>query len=282
MQKIIISADSTCDLGSELISKYDFKIIPFIVNLGEKSYKDGVDITPGMIYDYVEKTKKLPKTAAASVGDHEEFFAEHTKNCETLIHFSISTYCSVGYQNALIAQKEFGDKVIIIDTAQLSTGNALNMLHAHDLMTQGKSALEIRDIIEATKVKTNTSFVVDSLEFLYKGGRCSVLAMFGANLLKLKPFVYIKDGSLGVLKKYRGTMEKVMEDYILDLRELYKNYDDARCFITHTECRDEIMSVAKEKVKQYFDFKEILDTTAGNVITCHCGKNTLGVLFKYN
>ena len=283
MQKIIITADSACDLSPELINRYDIKIMPFVVNLGDDMFRDGVDITPNMIYDYADKMKKLPKTAAPSVNEYEELFAANTKNGETVIHFNISHKISAGNQNAQIAKKEFGDKVIVIDTFALSTGIALNALYARDLAAQGKSALEIRDIIEATKVKTNTSFVIDSLEYLYKGGRCSALAMFGANLLKLKPFVYIKDAALTVLKKYRGMLEKVIEDYVLDLKELYKDYDNTRCFITHTAvCRDEIINIAKEKVKQHFDFKEILETTAGSTITSHCGKNTIGVLFRYN
>ena len=275
---IQITADSTCDLG-EHIQKRGIGIMPLSVILGGKSYLDGVDIVPQDIFDYVEKTGQLPKTAAPGTVDYEEFFGKYVDEGKTVIHFSISSKSSSSNAYAVEAAKTFPDKVFVIDTRALSSGQGLAVMKACDLLEKGKGTDEIIAEVLTALPRINTSFVPDKLEYLYKGGRCSRMAMYGANILRIHPLIEMDNGQLVAQKKYRGNMQKCIAAYIEDLAEKYPNYDATRCFITHSSADKELVQFARERVKETFSFHEILETVAGSVITGHCGRNTLGVLF---
>lgn len=275
---IQLTADSTCDLG-EYAAERNIALMPLFVILGEEPYLDGVNIVPQDIFDFVEKTGKLPKTAAPSAQDYMDFFRPFVEAGKTVIHFGISDKSSSAYSYAAEAAKEFGGKVFAIDTKALSSGQGLLVMKASDLLQEGKSAEEIVSEVNALRPLVNTSFIPDRLDYLYKGGRCSRMQMYGANLLKIHPLVEMKDGCLTAEKKYRGSMEKCISNYIDDLVAQYPSYDPTRCFVTHSSADPELVGFAKRKVGEKFGFKEVLETVAGSVITGHCGRNTLGVLF---
>ena len=275
---IRLTADSTCDLG-EHIAKRGIGIKPLTVILGGTPYSDGVDIVPQDIFNYVEKTGQLPKTAAPSIADYEDFFRPYAEAGETVIHFSISAKASSSCSYAAEAAKTFGGKVHVVDSKALSTGQGLVIMMAADLRDAGASAEEIVEKANAVRPKVNTSFVPDRLDYLYKGGRCSRMALYGANLLKIHPLITMDDGQLVAGKKYRGNMEKCIAQYVTDLAERYPKYDSTRCFITHSCADESVVETARRKVQELFSFDEVLETVAGSVITGHCGRNTLGVLF---
>lgn len=275
---IRITSDSTCDLG-ELVQKRGIAIMPLKVILDTESYLDGVDISPKDIFAFVERTKLLPKTSAPSLEDFTEFFAKQTEAGDEVIHFTISSKASASYSCALAASKEFGDKVRVVDSLALSSGQGLLVMKAADMRDEGKSAAEIESAVNALREKVNTSFVPDRLDYLYKGGRCSKMEMYGANILKIHPMIEMKEGQLGVKKKYRGKMTVCIKSYIEELKAAYPRYDKTRCFITHSNADAELVALAKDMVASSFGFDEIIETVAGSVITGHCGRNTLGVLF---
>lgn len=277
--KIKITADSTCDLGAELTEKYNIGVIPLSVLLGKRVCRDGVDIAPQDIFGYVAESGILPKTSAPSVGDYTEFFSQNLKGADRLIHFNISSKASVSHSNAASAAKGFRNKVYVIDSAALSTGQGLLALKAYDLAAEGMGADEIVKKIRKLIPLVNTSFVPDALDYLHKGGRCSLASLMGAKVLKLHPLISMKDGQLYAKKKYMGGLERCLRSYVNDLAQEYRRYDKTRCFITHSCCEPEVVEKVRAQVKELFEFEEILETTAGSVVTSHCGKNTLGVLF---
>ncbi len=275
---IRISADSTCDLSPEQLSRYDIGIIPLYISLGDESMKDGVEITAQTIFDYVSKTGQLPKTAAPSVADYLDFFRERqTSPNDILIHFTISSKFSSSYQNACIAAAEF-ENVTVIDSQNLSTGHGHAVMEAAVMKERGAPAEDIVKHVKEIIPKIRASFVLDRLDYLYKGGRCSGVAALGANLLKLKPCIEVVDGEMKVGKKYRGTIDKVLPLYTADKLTGKKMKKDL-IFITHTGCSKEIVESVRNKVKELYAFDEIVETVAGSTITSHCGQNTLGVLY---
>lgn len=275
---IRITSDSTCDLG-HLVEKYEIGILPLQVNLGDEAYHDGVDIVPQDIFDFVAKNKTLPKTSAPSIADYEDFFQEQLKFGDEVLHFNISAKSSGSHNMAVQASQAFGGKVCVIDSMALSSGQGLLVLKAGELRDQGKSLHEIEETINAMREKVNTSFIPDRLDYLHKGGRCSMLTLFGANMLKIHPLIYMDKGKLVPGKKYRGKMNFIIKQYIDDLKEKYPKYDKSRCFITHSSADEDLVQTAMEKVKETFEFDEVIETVAGSIITSHCGKGTLGVLF---
>lgn len=277
---IRITSDSTCDLN-HLIEERDIGILPLQVNLGTDSYLDGV-ITPQKIFDFVAETKTLPKTSAPSIGDYEEFFKAQLEKADEVIHFNISSKSSGSHNMAKQAAQGFGGKVRVIDSWALSSGQGLLVLKAADMRDAGRSAEEIEKTVNELKTHVNTSFVPDTLEYLYKGGRCSKMEMFGANILKIHPLIYMDNGQLVPGKKYRGKMSFLVKQYVEDLKAMYPDYDKSRCFVTHSNAERDVVEAAKSKVKELFDFDEVIETVAGSIITSHCGKGTLGVLFIYN
>ena len=277
--KIKITSDSTCDLSRELIEKYGVGIFPLTVVLGEKSYKDG-EITPADIFGYVSKSNQLPKTAAGTAEEYAEFFAENIKGFDALIHINISAQASSSHSSACVAAKDFGGRVFTVDSRALSTGQGLLVLKACDLAKEGLSAQEIYDSLNSLRTKVNTSFVPDALDYLHKGGRCSLAALIGARVLKLHPMICEDErGQLIAKKKYMGGMERCIKAYAADLKEAYPAYDKTRCFITHSSADKELVDLAKGLVAEYFEFDEVLETVAGSIVTSHCGRNTLGILF---
>ncbi len=276
--KIKLISDSTCDLSKELIEKYDIEILPLFVGVGDKNLRDGVEITPEDIYDYVDKSGKLPTTAAPNIDSFLTVFRRWRDEGYEIVHFNISGDFSSSYRNACLAAEEVGG-VYVVDTRNLSTGQGLVVLYGAELLAQGKSAAEIAEACAAVTPKVEASFVVDSIDYLRKGGRCSAVAALGANLLKLKPCIEVIDGKMTPSKKYRGNIGKVILQYVDDRLRDRDDIDLHRIFITHTRCDDEIITQVEEKIKSYFDFGEILETTAGCTVTSHCGPYTLGILF---
>ncbi|MBR2460794.1 MAG: DegV family protein [Clostridia bacterium] len=277
-KKVLIASDSTTDLNSELIERYGVKTVPLTVNLGEKSYVDGVDVDPDMIYRYYEENGRLPKTAAPNVVDFTDFFGKYTSEGYDIVLFTISSEMSSTYNNARLAAEEF-EGVYVIDTRNLSTGGGLALVTAGDMAAKGCSAREIAEYCAALTNRIDASFVIDNLEFLYKGGRCSALAALGANLLKIKPCVAVRNGKMGVIRKYRGRYESVLEKYVLDQIGDVSEVEPDHIFVTHAGCDPTVNQRCVDIVKSLGYFKEVHLTRAGCTISSHCGRNTLGVLF---
>lgn len=279
--KIRITSDSTCDLG-ELIKTRDIGLLALQVNLDDKAYRDGVDITPQDIFDFVAKTKILPKTSAPSVAEYEEFFEKELEGYDELIHFNISSLASGSHNFAKEAGKAFNGKVRVIDSKALSSGQGLLVMKAADMRDEGKSGEEIEKTICELRDRVNTSFVPDTLDYLHKGGRCSSMKMLAANILKIHPKIVMVDGKLQQGGTYKGNMERCLSKYIEELAATYPSYDKTRCFVTHSTANKEIVDMAKAKVAELFQFDEVIETVAGSIVTSHCGQGTLGVLFIYN
>lgn len=279
MGKILISTDTTADLSKEILEKRGIKQTSLHVNLGLNSFTDGIDITPYDIFKHVDETGELPKTSAVTINEYMDFFEENLKEYDSIIHFTISSDLSSTFNNARIAALEFDDKVTVIDSRNLSTGQGLLVLKACDLRDEGKSHDEIVDYIEKEKFNVQVSFVVDTVDYLYKGGRCSGAARFASNVFKIHPSIDMIDGKLVPKKNYRGRLKRCIENYVRDLALEYKNYDDTRVFITHACADDDVIRLITDVVYENFRFKEINITVAGSVITSHCGQGTLGVLF---
>ncbi len=277
-EKIIIASDSTCDLSAELIDRYGIKILPLGVTVGGKSYTDGVDIDPDMIYDNYNKTGELPKTSAINIAQFTDFFEEYTAKGYSLVLFTISAEMSSTFSNARLAAEDF-ENVHVVDTRNLSTGGGLLVIKAAELAAQGVPSAEIARTCRELSANVDASFVIDSLEFLYKGGRCSALEAFGANLLSLKPCISVKGGKMGVGKKYRGKFDRVLPMYVADRVGNGDGIYEDHIFITHAGCEPEIYNACAEQVKALGVFKEVHITRAGCTISSHCGRNTLGVLF---
>ena len=278
MSNIVITSDSTSDLSLELRERYNIKVLPLGVTLGDKAYKDGVDITPDDIYAHHSKTGELPKTTAANVDECLNFFKQFTDKGKTVIHFSISSSMSSTFNNGRLAAMEC-ENVYVIDSGNLSTGEGLLVIAAAEMVKNGLSAEEIVEKINDLVNKVDASFVIDSLEYLHKGGRCSALAMLGANVLKLKPCIEVKNGSMGVGKKYRGKYADVLKTYVVERLSNPDDIDPSRVFVTHAGCDEEIVTAVVEQVKTTGIFKEVFLTRAGCTVSSHCGADTLGVLF---
>lgn len=276
--KIIITSDSTTDLGKKLIARYGIKILPLKVALGEKTYTDGVDITPDMIYEHYRAAGELPQTAAPNLAECMDFFGALVKDGYAVVHFTISSEMSSSCSNAAIAAQEF-EGVHVVDTRNLSTGGGLLVLTACEMAQQGMEAAEIAAKCREMTDRVSASFVVDDLTFLHKGGRCSALAALGANLLKLKPCIEVIGGKMDVSRKYRGKFEKVLPQYIADQIGDGSKIETDHVFVTHAGCDEEIYQMCVEEVRKLVDVKEIHITRAGCTISSHCGRNTLGVLF---
>lgn len=277
-KKVLITRDSTSDLTAEIIDSLNIKTVPLGITLDNQTYLDGVDIDPDFIYKYHEEHGILPKTSAANIADMVEFFKPYVEEGYEIVHFTISSKMSSTYQNSLLAAEEF-DGVYVVDTGNLSTGEGLLIMKAAEMAKEGKKAKEIYDAVTALVPYVDASFVIDSLEYLHKGGRCSALAALGANLLKLKPCIEVKNGSMGVGKKYRGKYIQTLEEYVKERLGDYSDIDLDRVFVTHAGCDKEIVDTVTSLVKKTAPFKEILITRAGCTISSHCGRNTLGVLF---
>ncbi len=277
-EKILLASDSTTDLGRELIDRYQVHILPLQVTLGSQSYADGIDISPDDIYAHYEKTGQLPKTAAVNIADFTDFFAKCTEEGYSVVFFTIGSELSSTYHNAVIAAEPYPN-VHVVDTGNLSTGGGLLLLRAGEMREQGLDAGTIAQQCRELAARVDASFVVDNLEFLYKGGRCSALAAFGANLLQLKPSIIVRHGKMSVGKKYRGKFASVLTRYIADQLKDASDIELDHVFVTHAGCDPEICDQCLRQVKELLPFREVHFTRAGCTISSHCGRNTLGVLF---
>ncbi|MBR1925754.1 MAG: DegV family protein [Clostridia bacterium] len=280
--KIKICSDSTSDLTKELYKKYSFGVLPVMVLFQDKEYHDGIDINSDKLFELCEKSKELPKTAAINPSQYKEFFEEQLKSdggYDAIIHFSISSKLSSLYQNAKIASENFDKKVFVIDSTTLSSAIGLQMIYAYELAQKGETPENIVQKVLSRQNALQASFVIDTLKFLYKGGRCSRLAMFGANLLKIKPIIALKDGKMDVESKPRGKYDDVVMRYVDYILNKFNTPEKSRCFITYSTLDENLVKKIEEKIKPIF--KEILITRAGCTVSTHCGPNTVGILY-YN
>ena len=273
--KIGISADSTCDLPKELIEKYDITIVPLYVNLGEDQYTEA-EITYKEIYDFVDKTDVLPKTSARNVEEYKEIFSKLREKYDAVIHFSLSFEISSTGTNALQASKEL-ENVYVIDTKQLSSGSGVLILSAIDKINAGKPLSEILTECENEANRVQSSFIISKLNYLYKGGRCSAVAMFGANLLKLKIRIQLINGKMEATKKYMGPLKNVLPKYVDDIIK-EKPPIMKRCFVTSSSPMEGIKEEIIKKVKA-LGFEEVYSIQAGATICSHCGPETIGILY---
>lgn len=275
---IKITSDSTCDLSPELLELYDVEIIPLSVIQGGSARKDGLDITPDDIFRHVDGGGDLPSTAAISVGEYQERFSVLSAQYEAVIHINISADFSSCHQNACIAAEEF-DNVYVVDSRNLSTGHGHVVVEAALAAQRGMGAVEIVDYLKDLTGRVEASFIMDRLDYMVKGGRCSAVTMLGANLLKLKPCIEVKDGKMGVVKKYRGTFEKCLREYIKDRLAGRDDLVHDRIFITYSSASEETVRMVREEIAKYAAFTQVLATRAGCTVSSHCGPNTLGILF---
>lgn len=277
---IILCADSTCDLSEELLERYNIHIFPLHIVLGDRTYQDGVDLVPDQIYQIYREKKILPKTAAINVEEYTEFVRPFIKAGNDVIYVTLGSGISATYNNCRLAAEELPG-MYVIDSGNLSTGMGHVVLAAAKGIEAG---LPVEQIVEETRAlahRVEASFVIDTLEFLYKGGRCSALAMLGANMLKLKPCIEVDnaDSRMSVGKKYRGSLDKALEQYVKDRLEGRDDIVTDRIFITHSGIAPERVELVRREIAKYQQFDEVIETRAGCTISSHCGPNTLGILF---
>jgi DegV family protein with EDD domain len=278
--KIKISSDSTCDLSQELVDKYDVNIVPLYIVKDGKDLVDGVDIVPQDIYDHVANGGTIVSTAAVSVADYLTVFGKLREEYDAVVHFCISSEMSCCYQNACVAAAEIGG-VYPVDSRNLSTGIGLLILEAAEMAAKGEmTGEEIRSAIDERREKLDVSFILDTLSYLAKGGRCSTVAALGANLLSLKPCIEVKNGAMGVGKKYRGNLVKCLLQYVKDRLDGRDDIDTRRIFITESGgYTDEEVEQVRQTVLACQPFAEVLHTNAGCTVSSHCGPKTLGILY---
>lgn len=282
-KEVVITADSTCDLPSYLVKKHTIDLIPLGIQLGLESYQDGVDITPDDIYSYYNQTKVLPKTAAVSPGAYTDLFEKYTSQGKAVVHINLSSAISSTHQNALIAAKQFDD-VYIVDSKSLCTGLGLLVLKACDLRDEGLSAQEVATRLETLKDKIICTFVLDTLEFLHKGGRCSGVARLGANILGLKPSIMVnnQDGTMSVGKKYRGKIDAVYQQYAKDIMKNIDQMDRRRIVVAHSGVSQDKIDIMRREVSLSGMFDEVIVARAGCTITSHCGPGTMAIIYMEN
>lgn len=275
MARTIISTDSPADVPAEIRERYDIRVIPLHIILDDDCFEDGVNIQPDDLYVFYKKTGRLPKTSAVSVAEYTDFFKELTQDGSSVMHISFSSALSATHQNARLAAEDF-DNVYIVDSKSLSTGIALLAIKAAQLAQDGLDAKTIAHEMEYKREKVVTTFILDKLEFLYKGGRCSGVAMLGANVLGIKPSIVMVDGKLQVGKKYRGKLENCQMQYVRDLLEQYTGrIDTDRAFLSRTAgVSDEQMKALQKEIHKTLKFKEYIVSTVGCTITSHCGERT--------
>lgn len=281
MNKVIISADSTCDMGDTLKKQYNIHLFNSRIALEGQTYIDGETITPEDIYNAWHNNGALPKTSALTAADYEKRFKNWRKEGYEIVHLNLGSGISSSYQNCALLAQEMGG-VYVVDSASLSTGFGLLVIKAAQFAQQGMNGKEIQENILKIRDKTHASFILDTLEFMRAGGRCSGVAAFGANLLKIKPEIQVNNqdsGKMSLGKKYRGKLEKVLPEYVKDQLSQVNNLDLAQIFITHSGSPKSDIDLVQEEIKKYADFKNVDVTRASCTISTHCGPRTLGILF---
>ena len=276
--KIKIISDSTCDLGAQLISENNITIIPLTVINNDEQFKDGVTISPAEVFAHVAAGGALCTTAANSIGEYAEVFEKYSPDYDGIIVITLGSGFSTCYQSACLAAEDYPN-VRVIDSQNLSTGQGLVVLKACELAKTASDLDALADELRTFTEKVEASFVVDKLDYLVKGGRCSSAAALGANLLNLKPCIEVKGGKMTVGKKYRGKYDKCLGNYVKERLEGRDDINEDTLFITQTVVSDEAYAAVKESVSAYGKFQSIYETTAGCTISCHCGPGTLGILF---
>ncbi len=274
--KIAISVESTNDLTQRLLTKYDIQSIPFQIVLKDKTLKDG-EITTEELFAHVDQNGVLPKTNALNEFEYTEYFESLLKNYDAVVHIALSSGLSSSCSNAERASKNLNN-VFVVDSLSLSTGIGLLAMHGRELADKGLTAEEIAKKLEERREKLQASFVIERLDYLYKGGRCNALSLLGANLLKIRPRIVVKDGKMGSDKKYRGAMDKVVAKYCQETLTEFNTPDFDKVFITYTTATEEMIKAAKDALVDA-GFKNIYESNAGCTIASHCGANTLGILY---
>ena len=279
MVKII--SDSTCDLSPELLARYEIDILPLHILLGDQEFEDGKNITPDQIYAWSDANKTTPKTSAPAMADAIELFRPYVTAGREIVCFSISSSMSTSGNAMRLAAEELGasGQITVIDSANLSTGIGLLVVEAAIMAKKNRTASEIVSEIEKLKPNVRASFVVDTLTYLYRGGRCNAVAAMAGGVLKLHPKIVVEDGAMNASKKYRGKIASVILSYVKDMEKDLKNARQERVFITHSGCDREIVETVRTYLKNLGIFEEILETRAGGVVSSHCGPGTLGVLY---
>lgn len=277
--KIKITADSSCDLSEDLLSRHNISMLPLYIMKGNSDFKDGLEIKPADIFAHVAAGGALCSTSAINEEDYVRYFNEYRKEYDAIVHLNIGSGFSSCHQNALAAAKKV-DGVYVIDSENLSAGTGYLAVKAAKLAESGMTPENIVKEISALRSKIEVSFVIDNLEYLKKGGRCSSIMAFGANLLSIKPCIEVIRGNMTVGKKYRGSFLKCIVQYIEERLSGRTDLDPEQIFVTHSICPDEAVSAAKAAVRKFGNFKEVFDTDAGCTVSSHCGPNTLGIIFS--
>lgn len=278
MREIKVTCDSTCDLTRELYEAYGVEVIPLGVTLGDDFRRDGVDVNAGEIFEFVAQSGQLPKTSAVSVGEYMDVFSRLVEQGFHVVHINLSSELSASHQNACLAAQSV-EHVTVIDSRSLSSGSGHLVLLAVELARSGMGAEEIERILNEAKEKLDVSFVLQTLEYLHKGGRCSGVAAFGANLMKLRPEIEVVNGKMQVGKKYRGNIDKSVAEYIKGRLAGRTDICTDRIFVTHSGVPKATLDMAVALIRELQPFDEIIETTAGCTISSHCGPDCLGVLF---
>lgn len=274
--KIALSAESTIDLPHHLLQKYDIHTTPFTILLGDETKLDG-EVPVSEIIDFVNKTGKLPKTSAVNQFQYKEHWDKLLEDYDAVIHICLSSEISVACHNAKTCAQDY-DNVYVIDSRSLSTGIALLAIYASKLIQQGLEPKEIVEKVTARIPSLQVSFILERLDYLHKGGRCSALSLFGANLLKLRIQILVKDGKMGPANKYRGNMNRCILNYVNDTLATFNTPDLSEVFITSTTASEEQIESVKAILQEH-GFKNVMVTNAGGTITSHCGENCLGILY---
>ncbi len=277
---IKVTSDSTCDLSPELLSRYDITLTPLSVIKDGVSFLDNVDITPQDIYRHVDNGGALCSTSAVNVDSYRKVFKEFSSKYDAVIHITIGSLFSACYQNATIAAANFPN-VYVVDSMNLSTGQGHLVIEAAELAQKGLSGVEIASQLNALRSRVHASFILDRLDYMQKGGRCSSVVALGGKLLRIKPEIAVLDGAMKMVDKYRGSFDKCVEKYVRDILKDQQDIRLDRIFITHSPVEESAVAMARETIKKYVDFKDenIYETSANCTVACHCGPGTLGVLF---
>ncbi len=280
MKPIQLVADSTCDLSPELIERYHISIVPLYVTMGDESHKDDDRLSKQAMFDYTARTKQTPKTAAATIDDYLQEFRRHVDAGRDVVYVGLSSKMSSTVSNAVIAASELPEGAVeVVDSENLSTGIGLLVLLAARLAEQGRSAAEIAATLRSGAGRVRASFVIDTLMYLYRGGRCTAVQAFGANALNLKPEIVVTDGQMHPDRKYRGNIVRCAQKYAEDVLNAAVRPDPTCVFITYSPSDPALVEAVRQVVEARGIFQEIHLTDAGSVVTSHCGPNTIGVLY---
>ena len=276
---IKITADSTCDLSTKILNDLNITLAPLLVLIGDEVFHDGVDITPADIFRYVEEEGKTCKTTAVNIYEYECLFEEFSSKYDAVIHICIGSGFSSCFQNATIAAENY-ENVYVINSQNLTSGSGHLVYEAACMAQNGASVEEICRNLTELIPRVDASFVIDRMDYLYKGGRCSGFEMIGAKILNIKPCIEVVNGKMTVGKKYKGSFDLCLENYIRDRLYIKQDIDYSRVFITHPMCSSQTVEKVKETLLRYAHFDEIIETPAGCTVSSHCGPNTLGIIFK--